>query len=255
MCLALALAGAPLAAQPAEPPPNSVPTSTGAAGRLVPSLVKSKEWRMRREPQKEEEFIGDVRYWTYSHRVRADWALFRHADQVWEATGAIKAEYHLPRGQGLLEAWGERTRFNQLSRTGTLQGAELKEGGREPVRLALTSDAAGREDGRAGLLSWEVDRWARLEGDVEVRGPRLDLWTDRADYDWKSPGIRLTGGRPVLVKKFGEWSGALRGDSIVARDSPRAGSPAARQVWAEGSVKGWILFPPAAAGLKKANLP
>ncbi|MFA6318581.1 MAG: hypothetical protein WC943_14325, partial [Elusimicrobiota bacterium] len=213
---------------------------------LAATFVSSKEWMMRRAPVKEEEFTGDVRYWTYSRFVRADWALYRHDDETWAARGNIRGEYTLPRGRGVAEVFGEKAAFDHKRRTGSLTG---KKG---VVDVVLTGPGGAKDYGRAGRLVWELDKSASLLDGVRLWGDRVEAWADRADYDWQAGSMLLTGGRPVLHKKFGEWTAAIKADSITAlrpasgeRSEPRPGGMPEpgimpRHLLAEGGVQGWI---------------
>ncbi|MBI5883071.1 MAG: hypothetical protein HZB91_08205 [Elusimicrobia bacterium] len=249
---------APLAANAADAAP-----AAGADSRkpLAATFVSSKEWMMRRSPVKEEEFTGDVRYWTYSRFVRADWALYRHDDETWAARGNIRAEHTLPRGRGVCEVFGEKAVFDQKRRTGSLTG---KKG---YVDVVLSSPGGGKDFGRAGRLVWEFDKNVSLLDGVRLWGDRVEAWADRADYDQVSGVMRLSGGRPVLHKKIGDWTAAIKADTIIALEPvpaapgamtepgyPRSGpfpqgsKDAGRaetmpsHLLAEGAVRGWIDF-------------
>ncbi|MDE2510895.1 MAG: hypothetical protein KGL74_07220, partial [Elusimicrobia bacterium] len=72
-----------LAANPAAAQTSPVP--------VAGSVVRSKEWVVRRGKIKEEEFIGDVRYDAAGARLSADWALYRQEPDDWRARGHIRA--------------------------------------------------------------------------------------------------------------------------------------------------------------------
>ncbi|MBI4677913.1 MAG: hypothetical protein HY748_10055 [Elusimicrobia bacterium] len=212
-----------------RPAPEAQAASTAP---LAASFVSSKEWKMRRSPVKEEEFTGEVRYWTYSRFVRADWALYRHDDETWEARGNIRGEHTLPRGRGVFEVFGERAVFDQKRRKGSLTGK------RGYVDVVLTSADGFKDFGRAGRLAWELDRSASLLDGVRLWGERVDAWADRADYDWEKAALTLSGGRPVLHKKFGDWTAAVKADTVTALDA----AAQSRHLRAQGRVRGWIEF-------------
>lgn len=226
------------------------------AAPLAVTRVKSKEWLIRRSPQKEEEFKGDVRYWTMSYMMRSDWALFKHAAETWELKGNVAGDYTLPDGAGVLKAAGDRAFYSQLTRRGHLLGQ-----GEKPLSFEMAGADGVRDFGEATRLDWEMDAAASLTGSVRIWGTRMESWADRADYDWKTSEIRLSGGRPVLRKLEGEWLGAVQADAIVARDTdPRRQAyalpekpgkdwaPAAlppgqiRRLIADGSARGWLVF-------------
>ncbi|MBI5624874.1 MAG: hypothetical protein HY924_13950 [Elusimicrobia bacterium] len=215
---------------------------------LAATFVSSKEWMMRRAPVKEEEFIGDVRYWTYSRFVRADWALYRHDDETWTAKGNIRGEHTLPKGRGVFEAFGDKAVFDQKRRTGSLRG---KKG---YIDVVLTGPGGAKDYGRAGGLEWEIEKSAALVGGVRLWGERVSAWADQASYDWRDGTMVLSGGRPVLHKKFGDWSAAIKADVITALQ-PARGAPSVpkepglpapgmmpRYLLAEGGVTGWLDF-------------
>ncbi|MBI5211097.1 MAG: hypothetical protein HY927_14090 [Elusimicrobia bacterium] len=238
----------------------------GLAGRaaaepLAASVVRSKEWKMRRSPVKEEEFVGDVRYWTLSRFVRADWALYRHAEESWQARGDIRAEHTLPDGRGVLEVLGEQASFDQKRRKGVMTGKK------DFVDIVLTGPSGLKDHGRSGRLVWELDKRASLLGGVHLWGERVEAWADRADYEWSDATLTMAGGRPVLHKLFGDWTAALTADVIRATEDPHPGAaasglaagPAApapgsrsalaspagvgsRHLWAQGRVEGWLHF-------------
>mgnify|MGYP001564001730 CR=1 FL=1 len=233
-----------------------------AASPLAVTRVKSKEWLIRRSPQKEEEFKGDVRYWTLSYMMRSDWALFKHDSETWDLKGNVRADYTLPDGAGVLKASGDKARFSQVTRKGELLGP-----GEEPIRFEMESSDGSREYGQARRLDWEMDSIASLTGAVRIWGTRMESWADRADYDWKTSEMRLTGSRPVVRKLEGEWVGAVQADSIVARDTdPRRQAYAVpekpgkdwtppvlppgqiRRLIAEGRSRGWLVFRKAPGG-------
>src|SRR6266705_1018048 len=84
----------------------------GAASPVAGSVVSSNEWKVRRGAEKEEEFIGDVRYRTGRTLLTADWALFRHATQDWRARGRVRVERMLDDGSALT-ADGDEAVFDQ----------------------------------------------------------------------------------------------------------------------------------------------
>ena len=105
----LALLCAPVAAESAATP-------------VAGSVVRSKEWVIRRGASKEEEFIGDVRYASAGTRLTSDWALFKHADRTWQARGAVTMRRETADGT-LFEARGQQAGHDESSKKGFLESA------------------------------------------------------------------------------------------------------------------------------------
>lgn len=199
------------------------------AGKTAAAVVRSKEWIIRRGENREEEFVGDVRYDGAGARLTADWALYRHAARAWQARGNVRLHKTLENGDRI-EANGERAAHDEASLIGTLDPA--------PGGLVgfLRTPVSGEPDrGEGGRLSWEGDSVVTLSQGAHVWGPRLELWSDAARYERAGKRLVLAGGRPVLHKIEGEWTTALKADSIVATEEPR-------RIEASGKVKGWLIF-------------
>ena len=195
---------------------------------VMGGVVRSKEWRIRRAPEKEEEFIGAVSYRAADTAIKADWALYRHAARTWKARGNVDAERRLSSGD-VVEARGEEAFYDQGAEIGVLSAKDRVTFERRP--------AAGEPDrGSAGKLRWEARAKAFFSGGVRVWGPRMESWSDEAAYDRALGELTLTGGRPVLRKLEGDWTGVVKADVITAWESPR-------RVEADGKTRGWIEFP------------
>lgn len=193
------------------------------------SVVRSKEWVIRRGAQKEEEFKGDVRYDSAGTRMTSDWALFRHGDKTWQARGAVRLSRTTQDGV-VFEGAGERAGHDQVSQRGYLEPAP---GGR--VTFSRRPPGEEPDRGEAGRVSWAGEGRVMMTAGARVWGPRLELAADEAVYEKSAGRLTLDGGRPVLRKIEGEWTTALKADSIVATDAPR-------RVEARGRVKGWMIF-------------
>lgn len=216
MMLPLLLALAPLRAEAAAPT---------AAG-----VVRSREWVVRRGPNREEEFIGDVRYESAGSKLTADWALYQHATKLWKARGDIVVTRRLEDGT-VLEARGERASFAEDGRGGVLEPAKG-----ERVRFKRSPPDGSEPDlGEGDRLTWTNVDAAVLSGDARVSGPRADAWADTATWHRATGDIVLGGGRPVLRKKEGDWALAIKAEDVRASEEPRV-------VKAEGRVKGWLHF-------------
>ena len=217
LLLALLLAGPAAAAE--APPPASV------AG----SVVRSKEWVIRRGDNKEEEFIGEVRYQSAGTRMTSDWALFKHADRSWQARGAVAVRRETKDGS-VLEAKGDRAGHSEETKRGNLDPVP-GEGARS------TRGAPGLEPdhGESGRVTWNGEKRVTMSGGAKVWGPRLELAADEAVYEKAEGRLTLNGGRPVLRKVEGEWTTALKADQVVATESPR-------RLEARGRVTGWMIF-------------
>jgi hypothetical protein len=208
--------------------------SARAAGPAVVagSVVRSKEWVVRRGESQEEEFIGDVRYSASQTLLTADWALYRHAQKDWKARGRVALRKELEGGD-IIEAHGETARFDETSQNGSLFPATGK-------RVDFTRTAVDGTDpdrGEGDRLDWEGDRAATLVGRARAWGPRLQLWADSARWERPVRRLVLRGGRPVLrkVEEEGGWITALKADEVEATDSPR-------RIEARGKVVGWLVF-------------
>ncbi len=224
----LLLAAAPSGLWAAEKLPGA------RAPSLAGSFVRSKEWVIRRKPEKIEEFIGDVRYWTTGRMARADWARFRHADRTWQLRGNILLQYSLPGEDGVIQAEGHHGRYDQNKELGSLRG---KDGGK--IEFKRTSKEDGDHFGTAGLFEWKMGKSASLSGGVHVWGPVFESWSDRMEFDWEDDVILLNGGRPVLRYSAPAWTGAFQGESIAAEQGREGGADI---LSAEKRVRGWIRF-------------
>lgn len=202
-----------------------------AAGPVAGSVVRSKEWVVRRGKEPEEEFVGEVRYEAAGTKLSADWALYRHLQKDWRARGKVVLRKEFESGDAV-EARGESARYDEASRKGSLEPAP---GG---LIEFLRTTAEGEPDhGSGGRLDWTGDRSAVLSGRARVWGPRLEAWADTARYDRPLRTLFLRGGRPVLrkVDEEGGWTTALKADEVEASDSPR-------RIQARGKVRGWMIF-------------
>ncbi len=201
------------------------------AGQVLGSVVTSREWVVRRAPDREEEFVGDVRYRSGPDDVRADWALYKHATEQWRARGHVSLSHKLESGD-VMKGRGEEAFFNQKTQAGSLSGPRGVDAERDVVGEAPDLAHAGR-------LEWRGRDSAALTDGVHLWGPRIETWADRGDYDGATSLLTLTGGRPVL-RKFaaagGEWTGALKADAISAARKTS-------MMTAQGDVVGWLEFP------------
>ena len=213
--LSLVLLAAPAAAQ-----------STPVAG----SVVRSKEWVIRRGANKEEEFVGDVRYDSAGTRLTSDWALFSHADRSWRARGSVRLRRQTADGV-VFEAAGEKAGHDEDSKRGFLDPAP----GARVLFTRQPPDGLEPDRGESGRVTWNGENKVTLSAGAKVWGPRLELAADEALYEKADGRLTLNGGRPVLRKVEGEWTTALKADEVVATESPR-------RVEARGKVKGWMIF-------------
>jgi hypothetical protein len=214
--LLLLLLSAPVAAQSSPAP-------------VAGSVVRSKEWVVRRGVSKEEEFIGDVRYESAGARLTADWALYRHVQDDWKARGNIHVRKEYPDGD-VIETGGETAAYGQASKKGFLEPAK---GGR--VELLRTTLLRAPDHGQGDHLSWEGERWFELTGRTRGWGPSGEFWSGRAVYGLvPTRNLTLTGGRPLLHTYDDGADAALNADRITDAESPR-------RAYAEGHVVGWIL--------------
>lgn len=207
----------------------SLANAAGAGDPVAGSVVRSKEWVIRRGAQKEEEFKGDVRYVSGGTRLNSDWALFKHGDRTWQAKGSVVV--HRTADDGVeFEARGERAGADEATKRGFMEPAP---GGRVTFTRTPPGDAPDR--GEAGRVSWDGEKKVTLSAGAKVWGPRVELAADQAVYERATGRLLLSGGRPVLRKVEGEWTTALKADEAVAVESPK-------RIEAQGKVKGWLIF-------------
>ncbi len=221
--LLAALLCGPAAAASAPVPPAAAPASVAGG------VVRSKEWIIRRGASKEEEFIGDVRYQSAGTRLSSDWALFRHADRVWQARGSVFVRRVTSDGT-VLEARGHKAAHDLDTKRGYLDPSPG-----EAVRFTRTAPGLEPDYGIAGRVAWSGESRVTMSSGAKVWGPRLELAADEAVYEKAEGRLSLKGGRPVLRKVEGEWTTALKADAVVATEAPR-------RIEARGRVKGWMLF-------------
>jgi lipopolysaccharide assembly outer membrane protein LptD (OstA) len=208
----------------------AVPAAAEALSTPVEgSVVRSKEWVIRRGANKEEEFIGDVRYESAGTRLASDWALFSHAERTWQARGSVHLRRQTADGD-VFEAQGAKAGHDEDSKRGYLDAAP---GG----RVVFSRQPPGLEPdrGESGRVTWNGENTVTLLAGAKVWGPRLELAADEAVYEKAEGRLTLNGGRPVLRKVEGEWTTALKADQVVASQSPR-------RIEARGRVQGWMIF-------------
>lgn len=221
MILPLLLLAAPVWC--AERPLHSSAAPTPAA------VVRSKEWVIRRGANREEEFIGDVRYSGGGVRLNSDWALYKHASRTWQARGGVRLERTLAGGD-VVSARGDRATHDESTQSGALETAPGRRVEFERVPVSGPPD-----HGEGDHLSWQNGEQVTISGGARVWGPRLALWSDVARYHRASKRLDLEGGRPVLYKIEGEWTTALKAEDIAATEDPR-------RITASGKVVGWLIF-------------
>jgi hypothetical protein len=210
-----------------------LPPPARAATPVAGSVVSSKEWRVRRGAQTEEEFIGDVRYRSGPTIFKADWALFKHVDQSWQAKGHVRVDDIMEDGD-TITVLGDQAAFSQRSEKGQLTA-------KDGVSFTRAPRAGEPDHGHSDRMEWEGRNRAAAVGQIHLWGPRLEAWADRADYDRLKGELKFTGGRPVLLKLEGfdaessDWVGALQGDTVTAFQSPR-------RLSADGKARGWLEF-------------
>ena len=212
----------------------AAPLAFGQGGSPVAGgVVSSKEWRVKRGAEKEEEFTGDVRYRTGPSVIRSDWALYKHEAQTWRLRGRVRVDRTMDSGDKV-QAAGDDAFLRMKDRSGWLTDKDLVTFRREPA------DGGGADEGHGRRLEWQGRDRAALIGEARLWGPRLETWSDRIDYDDASGEILLSGGRPVLRKYANwsaedDWTGALKGDRVRAWQARRA-------LAADGGVVGWLEF-------------
>jgi len=202
------------------------------AQAVAGSVVRSKEWIVRRGKAREEEFIGDVHYDSSGLKLSSDWALYKQAAKEWSARGSVALRKDLENGD-VLTAKGQTARYNEETKAGRLDPEE----GRRILFTRAPADGSEPDHGEGAVLTWQGEQWAALSGRARVWGPRLQAWADTARYEPPAKRLSLRGGRPVArkVDEDGGWTTALKADEIDAVDSPR-------RLEARGRVRGWLIF-------------
>ena len=225
MILPLLLLLAPPRAALAEPA-TSVAASTSAAG----SVVRSKEWIVRRGKSREEEFIGEVRYDSAGTNLSADWALYRQGPNDWKARGHIAVRRELSGGD-VVETVGEKAWYDENTLKGRLEPAP---GARIP--LLHTPPEGGPDHAEGDHLTWIGETVGVLSGRARGWGPRGEFWADTARYDRElsTRSVTLGGARPVIHNFQGGDDAGLKADTIVVFDAPR-------RAVASGRVLGWVI--------------
>jgi hypothetical protein len=196
-------------------------------------VVSSKEWRVKRGAEKEEEFIGDVRYRTGATVFKSDWALYKHEAQTWDLRGRVAVDRTLESGDRV-EARGDKAFARMKDKSGTMTDDNLVSFKRLPADGGEPDHAAGKK------MEWAGRDKIALVGQARLWGPRLETWSDRADFADSTREVLLTGGRPVVRKFSGwaaddDWIGALKGDEVRAWQGQK-------RLAADGQVVGWLEF-------------
>ena len=206
------------------------------ARSVAGSVVRSKEWVVRRGKAREEEFIGDVRYDAAGSKLSADWALYRQGPNDWQARGSIYARREFAAGD-VLETRGEKAWYDQNTLKGRLEPAP---GTLVPILRTPLQGAPDHAEGEH--LSWVGENVGVLSGRARGWGPRGEFWADAARYDRlpADQSLTLSGNRPALHDFAGGKDTAMKGDRIVAFDSPR-------RAVVTGRAMGWILSQSSAA--------
>ncbi|MBI5241599.1 MAG: hypothetical protein HY926_14090 [Elusimicrobia bacterium] len=205
------------------------PAGGDGAKTVVGSVVRSKEWVMRRTPHREEEFVGEVSYRKGPSLLTSDWALFRHEPQLWDARGHVRLQ-HVLRSGDRIDVSGETAQFDQKSARGRLLPS--RDG---LVSYSRTPPGEAPDQGSAQRLEWEGQERVSLVGKVQLWGPRLAAQGDRADYEAAAGRLAVSGGRPVVQVLQGDWTGAVQGDVVTALRRPD-------RLHADGRTRGWIKF-------------
>ena len=221
-------------------PPDKTP--------LVGSVVRSREYVVRRAPHKQEEFIDEVTYRRGERSARADWALFDHEAQTWTLRGHVHGEDRSKDGS-LLTVEGHEAVHNvkagvgdirpsaqegivRLTRTWLRTESRRKGAASEVITSTATDHASARK-----LLWNEKTGVVRLEGDVRIDSPLGEAAGGVAVYRRAERTLTLTENRPYVVPREEGWLAAAQADEIRGTEEPQ-------KIRAQGSVRGWLYFPP-----------
>jgi|GEM_PF-1402662 hypothetical protein len=216
----------------------AAPAECAVGDPLLGSVVRSKEYVVRRAPRKQEEFIGEVRYRREDRKFSSDWALCDHDARQWRARGNVRAESRWEEGgtvllEGQDAVHDERTGLGRLIGASSRDFVTLTRSG--PLKTGMAT-LLGSDKARARRLEWdEPARTATLIGDVRLFGPHGDAEAEQALYRHDDRSLTLSGRRPYVAPREKEWSAAAQAETIRAASEPRT-------LRAEGAVKGWIHF-------------
>ena len=227
----------PCGAARAEPAEKAAAAAVKPAKNVAGSVVRSKEWIVRRGKARQEEFVGDVRYEAAGTKLTSDWALYRQGQNDWHARGNVYARREFEAGDAV-ETRGENAWYDENTLKGRLEPAP---GVRVPVLHTPLQGGPDHADG--DHLSWIGQNVGILSGRTHGWGPRGEFWAEEARYDRLLPADRsltLTGNRPALHQFHGGDDVAVKGDRIVAYDLPR-------RAVVTGRARGWIIAQSTAA--------
>ena len=208
----------------------SFPVYASKGDPLAGTVVRSKEYVVRRSPHKVEEFIGDVYYRSGDRQIRSDWAEFDHQSQLWKLRGHIDGLLRLKDGT-LVQLWGEQAEHSEKTGRGWLREKDAE----HPVRFEH-GEGSDIDRGTAERLEWDEKAsraWAK--GNVHVWGERGEAEAEVAEYHHDERLLTLTGRRPVIIHHEPKWSGALQADHVRALEGER-------RLQGDGRVQGWIVF-------------
>lgn len=205
---------------------------------LAGTVVRSKEYVVKRSPHKVEEFIGDVYYRSGDRQIKSDWARFDHLSQIWQARGHVQGFLRMKDGTPV-QVWGQDAEHSMKTGRGWIKEKDTE----HPIRFEHGDDSL-KDQGLARRVEWDEmasKAWAR--GDVHVWGERGEAWGEVAEYDHDERLLTMTGRRPVIVHHEPKWSGALQADKVRALEGER-------QLIGDGKAQGWIVFESFQKGLK-----
>src|SRR5262245_34539835 len=97
----------------------SAPVRAEKRSPLAGSVVRSREYVVRRTPHKIEEFIGDVYYRGGDRELRSDRARFDHQSQVWHGRGHVTGILRRKNGS-VIEVRGDELEHNVRTGKGWL---------------------------------------------------------------------------------------------------------------------------------------
>jgi len=249
-CAGRAAAAALLLCLPAAPFARAAEDSQRSEkAPLVGSVVRSRDYVIRRAPRKQEEFIDDVSYRRGERSARADWALYDHESQTWTLRGRVHGEDRSKDGT-LLSVEGQEAIHNVKAGVGELRpppdtglvhltrkwlrtvSRQKGPGSSELVSSTATDHASGRK-----LLWNEKAGTVRLEGNVRIDSPLGEAAGGIAVYRQAERSLTMTENRPYVVPREEGWLAAAQADEIRATEQPQ-------KIRARGSVRGWLYFPP-----------
>lgn len=197
---------------------------------VLGGVVRSDKWVMRKKPP-EEEFTGNVSYKNPNYDVKADWALYKRAEESVSLKGNVRA---------MLKKESEQTRVKAHSAEYKHKTGEIwlyPENDKDKVHIFHDDPKQGNwtSVSRTAYID-QKEQMALLSGTARITDGKMHSISREARYFNGTGLFRLTGGRPVVWGIFDKYDFAIQGDKAEA-------SKFYNTVTVEGRTRGWIRVP------------